>query len=81
MNFRLEKFISILFLILTIIFILAGLARTHKVYENEQSVFYYKVAEKRLVVDATFSGVIRKGLKLYTTYDRSRAIGKRPCPT
>ena len=81
MNSRLQKFTSILFLVLAIFFILAGLLSTHKVYEDEQSVFYYKVAERRLVVDATFSGVIRKGTKLYTTYDRTAAIGKRPCPT
>jgi len=81
MNSRLQKFTSVLFLVLAIFFILVSLLRTLKVYEDEQSVFYYKVAERRLVVDATFSGVIRKGAKLYTTYDRTGAIGKRPCPT
>jgi hypothetical protein len=81
MNSKIQKFLGILFLILALFFIIAGMARTHKVYEDEQSVFYYKVAERRLVVDATFAGVIRRGTKLYTTYDRTAAIGKRPCPT
>ena len=81
MNPKLQKILGILFLILTLFFIIAGLARTHRVYENDQSVFYYKVAERRLVVDATFSGVIRRDSRLYTTYDRTKAVGKRACPT
>lgn len=35
----------------------------------------------KLIVDTTFTGIVRKAGKLYFTYDPSKPIGKRKCPT
>lgn len=81
MNKQFQKILSFIFLFASLAAIVFGLTRSHKVYTREMDLFFYKVSERRLVVDATFSGVIREGEKLYTTYDRSRDIGRRSCPT
>ena len=39
------------------------------------------LGELQLVIDSTFMGVVRKGGKLHSTYDRSVQLAKRPCPT
>jgi len=39
------------------------------------------ISEAQLVIDATFTGVLRKGDKLVTQYDRSKPGGRRACPT
>ncbi len=39
------------------------------------------ISDRQMIIDATFAGVIRKGGKLYSTYDRSQPAGKRACPT
>lgn len=62
-----------------------GARVSHKVYEAEEDEFglrvFHRISEKQLVEDATFSGVVRRSARLYTTYDRSEPRGKRPCPT
>ncbi len=63
----------------------AGIVRKHKVYEPDAGQFgllrFYNISEPQLVIDATFSGVLRKASKLYSAYDRSAPRGKRTCPT
>lgn len=39
------------------------------------------ITEAQLVIDATFTGVLRKGDTLFTQYDRSKPGGRRACPT
>ncbi len=39
------------------------------------------ISESDLVVDSTFTGTIREGDKLYSTYERAEPVGKRQCPT
>ncbi len=39
------------------------------------------ISEAQLVIDATFTGVLRKGDRLFTQYDRSKPGGRRACPT
>ncbi len=60
-------------------------AISHKVYSVEDEEFgfvsFSRINEADLVEDATFTGIIRKGGKLYTTYDRSKPRGKLACPT
>ena len=78
---KIQKIAAVVFLLLMIGFVFIGLARTHKVYEEETAMLFHPISERQLVVDATYSGVIRKAGKLYTTYDRSQGVGKRACPT
>lgn len=78
---KLRRIIGILILVISIVMIGMGMTRKHKVYDEQESVFFYKISERMLVIDATFSGVRRIGDKLITTYDRSRGVGKRACPT
>jgi hypothetical protein len=42
---------------------------------------YRQISEKDLLIDATSTGVVRKGGELYSTYDRTQIRGKRKCPT
>lgn len=62
-----------------------GALRVHKVYDAETGKFglvtFHTIGEHQLVVDATFGGVVRRGIRLCSTYDRSRPRGKRTCPT
>lgn len=62
-----------------------GGQKEHKVFDDKEDEFgmplYRRITEKQLVMDATFSGVVRKKDKLYSTYDRSKPAGKRACPT
>jgi len=62
-----------------------GSRKTHKVYDDDQAEFgiltFSRISDRALVADTTFTGVIRKGERLYTTYDRSSPHGKRSCPT
>jgi len=62
-----------------------GLARKHRVYEPDGAdvglARFTRVGEWRLVADATFSGALRRGARLYSTYDRTIPHGKKPCPT
>jgi hypothetical protein len=81
MNKKFQKILSFIFLFVSLSLIVFGLTRSHKVYNRDMDLFFYKVGERRLVIDATFTGVIRDGDKLYTTYDRTRDAGRQSCPT
>ena len=65
--------------------LLIGLLRGHKVYEAGAAGFgllsFQRIAERQLVIDATFSGVLRRGVRLHSTYDRTVTRGKRACPS
>lgn len=62
-----------------------GLARAHKVYDPDSVEFgilvFERITDRQLVVDATFSGVLRREGRLFSTYDRTVTRGKQPCPT
>jgi hypothetical protein len=62
-----------------------GICRRHKVYEKgsgEVGLLRFRaISDAQLTVDATFTGVARRGGKLYSTYDRARPRGKRMCPS
>lgn len=77
--------IGAIFFLCAVTLILYGSSQKRKVYDKDCEEFgiqaYTLVSEKALVVDATFSGTIRKGDKLFSTYDRSEPVGKRSCPT
>ena len=81
----LQKTLAIMALIIALFFLLLGNIRSHKVYDESIKEFgilpFHKISERDLVVDATFTGTIRRGDKLFTTYDRSQPVGKRACPT
>lgn len=80
-----RKILAIIVLILAIALFLIGTVRSYKVYDREEVQTgidaFYRVNERDLVVDATFTGVVREGDKLYSTYDRSQPVGRRACPT
>lgn len=80
-----QRCLAIVALLVAVAFLIIGNLRVHKVYDADTEQFgiqaFHKISERQLVEDATFSGVLRKGLKLYSTYDRSQAGGKRACPT
>lgn len=80
-----QKILGIVTLILAVLLLLIGNLRYHKVHDQDTTDFgiqaFHRISELQLVVDATFSGTIRKGQKLYSTYERSQPVGKRPCPT
>jgi len=67
----------------------AGIQREHDVrLENADEIAgllgfapFETISEVQLVVDATFTGVVRRDGGLYSTYDRSQPQGKRACPT
>lgn len=42
---------------------------------------YRQITERDLLLDATFTGVVRKEGGLYSTYDRTATRGKRTCPS
>ena len=72
-------------LTIALVFLIVGSVRSHKVLDKDAEDFgflaYYKISERQLVIDATFSGVARRGTQLISTYDRSEPRGKRACPT
>jgi hypothetical protein len=80
-----RKIIALAALIVALALLLAGSIRTHKVYESDTEEFglltFYRINEFQMVVDATFHGVAREGIRLYSTYDRSQPRGKSACPT
>ena len=83
-NPKTRHLLAILGLLLALALIGVGLRITHKVYlpqdEFEMATFQ-RVGERELVQDATFGGATRRDGKLFTTYDRSKPMGKLPCPT
>jgi len=80
-----EKILAVAFLVIALAFLLIGNLRSYIVYDQAAEEFGIestdKVSDRELVRDATFTGTIRKGDKLYSTYDRTEKVGKRPCPT
>lgn len=70
-----------MFLLLSLMFIAIGLLRTLKVHDLDTELFYHRIPERQVVIDTTFSGIIRKNGKLYSTYDRSVKLGRQACPT
>jgi len=85
---NIRRIVAFSCLCLALLLILVGLARSHKVYdrvEGEMQEFgiltYQRVTDLQLVIDATFSGVLREGNRLVSTYDRSMPRGKQSCPT
>lgn len=80
-----ERIAAALFLGMAALLLLAGAVRTHQVYDQSTEEFgllsFTRISDGALVVDATFSGVERRGSRLYSTYDRSEPRGKRTCPT
>jgi hypothetical protein len=63
----------------------AGVCRRHKVYAKDTGdvglLRFRMISDAQLIVDATFTGVARRGGKLYSTYDRAGPRGKRMCPS
>ena len=67
------------------IFLLAGAARSFKVYNPPDAETtdegYHVISETQLIIDGTFTGVVRKDGALYSTYDRTNPQAKPACPT
>jgi hypothetical protein len=79
------RMVRITLALLAVALLMAGGARKHKVYDNLKEEFglrsYSDISEYQLVVDATFSGTIRRGNELFSTYDRTGPKKKVACPT
>lgn len=75
------KSLSIMLLLVSLAFLAIGLLRTLKVHDLDTELFYHRIPERVIVIDATFSGIVRKDGKLYSTYDRSLNLGRQACPT
>jgi len=85
-NAAYQKPFAIIASVTALILLLVGNVRVvHKVYDAEAEewglVAFHKIGERKLVEDATFGGVARRGQKLYSTYDRTKPRGKQACPT
>ena len=80
-----RKFLVIILMILAILFLYLGTSRTYKVYSSGGDEFgvaiFYRVTDRQIVEDTTFHGVVVRGKKLYSTYDRLAEKRKRSCPT
>lgn len=80
-----ERIAAAILLTVAVLFLLVGGMRSYKVYDRNTETFgllkFTSISDAELVIDATFSGVERKGDRLYSTYDRSEPRGKRSCPT
>ena len=72
-------------LLVAIVLIGAGVLRQHKVYDADSADFgmlmFHRIREWDLIVDTTFTGIVRQDGKLHATYDRSAPRSKRACPT
>ena len=80
-----QRSLTIAGIVIALALLLAGSSRSLKVYDTDTEEFgiltFNRINERQLVIDTTFHGIARKGEKFYSTYDRSQARGKRPCPT
>ncbi len=80
-----QKVLAACVLIAALALILISSARVYKVYDADADDWgmrtFHKIGERDLVEDATFTGVIRKGAELLSTYDRTKPKVKRLCPT
>ena len=84
-NAKYQRFLVTTVLVVALAFLVVGNARVHKVYDAEAEewglVAFVKISERELIEDATFTGVVRRAEKLYSTYDRTQPRGKRLCLT
>jgi len=76
---------TVALLLLALGFLAVGAGRTHQVLSTEVEDFgvptYERIPDWQMIIDTTFSGVIRDGAELYSTYDRSQPRSKKKCPT
>ena len=86
-SFR-RKSVASCLLIAALALMAFGSVRTHKVYDAKDDDFaefglltFARIGGRDLVIDATFTGVVRKDGRLYSTYDRTKPRGKKACPT
>ncbi|MFH0946967.1 MAG: hypothetical protein V2A76_17385 [Planctomycetota bacterium] len=67
----------------------AGSNRSHEVVGEDAEelaellgfVPFELISDRQLIIDATFTGVVRRGEWLISTYDRSQPRKKQACPT
>ena len=84
---RTQKIIAGALLLGAIALLVAGQKATYKVYDDDEiaaefGVFTHNdVKDQDLVFDATFSGVLRRDGKLWSTYDREEGPKNTLCPT
>ena len=80
-----RKMLATFALILAAMLIVIGARRSHKIFDEMEDDFgllaYQRIDDRQLIIDTTFSGVLRKGDRLHSTYDRAQQKGKRACPT
>ncbi|OQA25588.1 MAG: hypothetical protein BWY59_01712 [Verrucomicrobia bacterium ADurb.Bin345] len=80
-----RRIVASVVLLVALVFVVAGAARTHRVYGMDGNEFglltFDRIREGELVVDSTFTGVARRDGRLHSTYDRTVERGKRTCPT
>ncbi len=85
MKHAFERVLQILLSLIALALLAAGSVREHKVYERPEAQFglrdFTNISEYQLIEDATFSGTIRKGDELFSTYNRAAPKGKMACPT
>jgi len=84
-NAKYQKLLVITALVVALAFLVVANVQVHKVYDADAEewglVAFVKISERELVEDATFTGVVRRAEKLYSTYDRTQPRGKQLCPT
>lgn len=86
-NTRLQKIIAASLLLASAALLVAGLTFKRRVYDQDDEfkqfglLTFTRVSDAAMCVDATFSGVVRKEDKLYSTYNRLAPRGKKACPT
>ncbi|HOW98366.1 MAG TPA: hypothetical protein P5567_07035 [Kiritimatiellia bacterium] len=82
---RLEKAAGWTALAAALVLVGIGWFRSHKVYAADSEEYgilvFERITDRQLVEDATFSGVLRREGRLFSTYDRSQVRGKQACPT
>ena len=85
MKLRFQKIIAFVLLAIAVGLLAASPFVSHRAFDPDTEEFglqaFTRLSEMQLVVDTTFGGVMRKGDKLFSTYDRTVARGKRSCPT
>ena len=76
---------GLLLLLVGAALVAVGLRTTHEVYASApadaDAAESETISEPQLVIDATFTGVVRKDGHLTSTYDRGAPQGKQACPT
>lgn len=81
----LRKVTAVVLLAIAIALMVVGSVRKRKVYDSDAGEFgiltYHRLDDWQLVVETTFTGVARKGKRLYSTYDKTEPRAKRACPT